>query len=88
MAVCFIYDHSVWANTLVSAYDGDKNMMRDKITAFVIGAAFSTVVYFAGMAKGQTSIPPREAIDPLAKQATLMTMSECIGLMGRIGGAK
>lgn len=58
-------------------------MNRDQVSAFVIGAAFVTVIFFAGMAKGEITMQRAATNDLLARDSTLMTVSECMGLLGK-----
>lgn len=58
-------------------------MSKDQITAFVVGVAFVTVVFFAGVAKGELTIKRAATNDLLSRDHVLMTVSECLGLVGK-----
>lgn len=58
-------------------------MNKDQVSAFIVGAVFVTVIFFAGYAKGEISVTRNATNDLLARDHTLMTVSECLGLVGK-----
>lgn len=58
-------------------------MTKDQISAFIVGVAFVTVIFFAGYAKGEITLQRKTANDLLARDHVLMTVSECLGLVGK-----
>ena len=62
--------------------------MSDRVSAFTMGVAFVTVIFFAGFAKGEITLQRTMTNDLLARDHALMTTSECLGLLGKNVGGK
>ena len=53
-------------------------MTKDQIAAFAVGVAFTTVVFFAGYARGELTSQRTASNDLLSRDVQLMTPQECV----------